>query len=317
MKYSLSKMMKIFYTLTLILCCYHMHASDTLRPVSYADTCARKFVPNVGVVPDLVSYIALPPFSGFICGTNSLKSPEKAQKYYGTDTARTLTDIAFWFGQKIQSSSPGQIKGKVYSVHPIKGSPDILLGESMPLPVDSIKTTNILTVVSFTAPLNLPDSFFVALDLTLLSPGDSVALLSTKDSCFSGEQLAWELDSNGVWNPFNDGTIVSSWGLNIDMAIFPVGDFGLNTFIQPKQTPAHDFNFFPNPARDFIYWNCNTCRAKKTEVLMYDMQGRLVFSKTTNEFENEIEFSNLKNGMYLIRFISGNRQFYSRLMIQH
>ena len=83
--------MKITVALVIVLSAIaSLHASDTLRPVSFADTCARKFVPNVGVVPDLVIYVYTPQggFGGYICGNNDLNIPVKAQKYYFPHTGR-------------------------------------------------------------------------------------------------------------------------------------------------------------------------------------------------------------------------------------
>lgn len=284
-------------------------AGDTLRPVSFADSCALKLVPNAGYVPDLVTYKTQ--LGGFVCGNSVLNTPEKAQKYYWTDSSKTLTAIAFWFGQKIQSNTPGQIRAKVYRVNPQTGAPSDLIATSPTKPMNAIDTSDNLTVLNLASSVVLPDTFFVALDLSLLSPGDSAGLLSTRDGCFSGEQLAWEQDSTGAWVPFNDGTSITSWGLDIDMAIFPMGDFGLHTGAPPILESS--ISVFPNPAREKLFIQTN---GKPADVWISDCSGRLVYSahvnRSTFTHEIEVDTRNLRSGIYFLgmksEFISAVRK---------
>jgi len=281
-------------------------ANDTIKPVSYSDTCALD-----GAIPKLVTYKTQ--LGGYICGNSVLNTPEKAQKYYWSDSAKTLTAVAFWFGQKMQAPFPGLIKAKVYRVNPSTGAPAALLAESSMYSVGNIDTSDNLTVLNFSSPVMLPDTFFVALDLTLLSPGDSIGLLSTRDGCYSGEQLAWEKDSTGVWVPFNDGTSITSWGLDIDMAIFPVGDFGLHTTVEPiDESPA---KVFPNPASDKIIIELQNENAFLIRVA--DMQGKFVYENNFLPREQRIELNtiNFTPGIYFLEITSAKKTSAQKIII--
>lgn len=285
-------MMRIFFILLALLPALRALCSDTIRPVSFSDTCAL-----AGNLPDLVTYKTQ--LGGYICGNNALNTPEKAQKYYWADSAKMLTAVAFWFGQKMQAPFPGLVRAKAYAVNAGTGAPGALLGESNLLSVGNIDTSDNLTVLSFANPVSLPDTFFVALDLSLLNVGDSVGLLSTRDACFSGEQLAWEKDSLGAWIPMNDGTSITSWGLDIDMAIFPVGDFGLHTGI-----PGSGMNVpvvYPNPASDKIKVNWAQEEVGPVTLHFFDMQGRMVCErKLTERSGMEMDVRAFIPGMYFL-----------------
>lgn len=284
-------------------------ASDTLKPASYADTCALN-----GNIPDLVTYKT--PLGGFICGNNALNTPEKAQKYFWNDSARTLTAVAFWFGQKQQAVFPGNIRAKVYRAHPLTGSPTLLLGESTLESVGNIDTSDQLSVLSFTNSILLPDTFFVALDLSLLSPGDSIGLLSTRDGCYSGEQLAWEKDSAGAWTPLNDGTAITSWGLDIDMAIFPVGDFGLHTGMSIPQRKST--SVFPNPAREKIFVDLQNEPGSFFCVELFDLQGQVQYKKFFHvKARIEIETMLFNPGAYFLTVKSEKLNSVQKIMILH
>lgn len=283
-------------------------ASDTIKPVSYSDTCAL-----VGNIPNLVTYKTQ--LGGYICGNSVLNTPEKAQKYYWNDSAKTLTAVAFWFGQKIQAPFPGLIKAKVYRVNPSSGSPAALLAESSMYSVGNIDTSDNVTVLNFSSPTLLPDTFFVALDLALLAPGDSIGLLSTRDGCYSGEQLAWEKDSTGAWVPFNDGTSITSWGLDIDMAIFPVGDFGLHTAVEA----VYESNVlvYPNPASEKIMIDLQKENQNSLSIQMLDLQGRALYTRDSNKQveQIEIETTDFTPGIYFLEIRSAQKTSVQKIVI--
>ena len=291
-----------------LLCARLVFASDTIKPVSYSDTCAL-----VGTLPNLVTYKTQ--LGGYICGNNVLNTPEKAQKYYWSDSSKTLTAVAFWFGQKMQAPFPGLIKAKVYRVNPASGKPSVLLGESMAGSVGNIDTSDNLTVLPLANALTLPDTFFLALDLSLLTPGDSIGLLSTRDGCFSGEQLAWEMDSTGAWVPFNDGTSITSWGLDIDMAIFPVGDFGLHTAVELIQ--ESDVLVYPNPASEKIVIDLQKEKGNTLSIQLRDLQGRALYARelSNQEKQIQIETTRFTPGIYFLEIRSAQKTSAQKIVI--
>lgn len=284
-------MFRFVFVLVLVSFTLRTVASDTLRPVSFSDSCAL-----TGIFPDLVTYKT--PLGGFICGNNVLNTSEKAQKYYWTDSLKMLSAVAFWFGQKIQAPFPGLIRAKVYRVNAANGSPESLLGESNVFSVGNIDTVNHLSVVFFPAPLALPDTFFVSLDLSLLNPGDTVGLLSTRNGCFSGEQLAWEKDSMGIWVPMNDGTNITSWGLDIDMAIFPIGDFGLHTSAPTLR--KNDMWVYPIPAAEKVRIALGN-ELPLLSLRIVNAHGEIVYQeKEIRKYPHEIAIAAFPPGIYFL-----------------
>lgn len=62
-----------------------------------------------------------------------------------------------------------------------------------------------------------------------------------------------------------------------------------------------DFKIYPNPVSDFLYFN------KKVEtVKLFDIQGKLIISKTINSFN--LNISTLKDGVYILEVLSGKNK---------
>ncbi|GIV35109.1 MAG: hypothetical protein KatS3mg031_2644 [Chitinophagales bacterium] len=294
------------------------HAADTLRPASFADTCARKNIQPVGEVPDLVTYVYTPQsqFAGFICGNSDLNLPVKAQKYATAYNPATLTAIAYWFGEKILTDSFAVIRGMVFAADMLTGAPGTLLAITDSFPATAIDTSNRLTVLPLPSPVLLPDTFFVALDVSGVSGGNYVGLLSTKDGCYSGKQLAWERDSLGNWHPFNDGTTITSWGLNIDMAIFPIGDFGLHTSIERTMPESLQVTLEANHLH--IRFHLQTASA--LTLTLIDRMGRQMWQQQTPQAANGLHqiqtvLPPLSSGLYLLTFAVGGETHVQKIFL--
>lgn len=291
--------------------------SDTLRPASFSDSCAGRTAPGGQYIPDLALYIN--PLGGYICGRSIYGMKTKAQKFY--HKGGKLKQVAFLIHKKTQAIFPGVIRVGVYNVDPITGAPDEILAYSSFYSVGNIKSfvnidsTSNFTIVNFNDTVLLPDTFFIGLDLTLLEAGDlsqgisgdTLGLWSTSDSCFSGEQLAWEEDSNGIWHPFNDGTMFSSWGLDIDMAVFPIGDFGFELVDGLDKIRLREVKIFPNPASEGVFlkgdWNGNV------HIKLLDLAGRTVLEKLIRHDKAGIyslDIRQLEEGLYLYQVHHAN-----------
>ncbi len=73
-------------------------------------------------------------------------------------------------------------------------------------------------------------------------------------------------------------------------------------------------DFFPNPAKDWIYIETNTDNLLVSEIHLYDLQGRLI-NKILPQTPT-ILLGNLPEGLYTIHFISGNNKLIKKLLIR-
>ena len=283
------------------------------------------------LIPDLALFIN--PLGGYICGNSIYKIRTKAQKFYYENGV--LKQVAFLIRKKTQAVFPGVIRAGVYNVDPMTGAPDSLLAHSSFFPVGNIKSfinvdsADNHTIVTFQDSVQLPDTFFVGLDLTFLAPGDSsqgitgdtIGLWSTREGCFSGEQLAWEEDSAGVWHPFNDGTTSSSWGLDIDMAIFPIGNFVSDTIIDGiVQKELVTVNVYPNPADDYVVFK-GDWRQAESQIDLFGIDGETVLTKTVQWDDSGsfiLQTGHLPSGIYLFEISVENdlNRISGKLMIE-
>jgi hypothetical protein len=70
--------------------------------------------------------------------------------------------------------------------------------------------------------------------------------------------------------------------------------------------------FFPNPASDVIFLPKNQ---KITAIQVYDITGKMILTKTSAFFIEELDVSTLANGSYIIRATSDAAIFSSSLII--
>jgi hypothetical protein len=138
------------------------------------------------------------------------------------------------------------------------------------------------------------NQFSVGIDLTMLSAGDTVGLISTSDGDATGSYSAWELTANNEWFTVEHG--VYSWGLEVDLAIFPVID---------ADDPAGVINMrdgllsvYPNPCNDILF--INVTNSDMSQVSIHDLTGRNITDQITIRGKNSIDVSQLNTGFYVI-----------------
>jgi N-formylglutamate amidohydrolase len=78
-----------------------------------------------------------------------------------------------------------------------------------------------------------------------------------------------------------------------------------------EQTFTSKFLLFPNPFENVLYFQ----NSIPTDLIIYDFQGRLVFSKKIGA-EDKIELNQLKNGIYLVRMSSNGKILHTEKLIK-
>jgi hypothetical protein len=92
-----------------------------------------------------------------------------------------------------------------------------------------------------------------------------------------------------------------------------VNDQGGCETLSVNSVDAETFNMYPNPTENVL--NINT-KASNAELEIYNITGKIVFTKTLVQGKNSINVSNLPSGIYLTRFISENKVDTKKLIIQ-
>ena len=73
-----------------------------------------------------------------------------------------------------------------------------------------------------------------------------------------------------------------------------------------------NINVYPNPAKDFININIDVLTPNKTEIAVFDVLGRNVYSKSlgnlnVGEITVNINTEKLKSGLYYIHVLNNNK----------
>jgi len=76
-----------------------------------------------------------------------------------------------------------------------------------------------------------------------------------------------------------------------------------------------DVNIFPNPVQEVLSINCKSNVIKSIQI--FDILGKLVFQTNENNTIQEINMTNWDNGIYWLKILNDENQFYSQKIIKH
>jgi hypothetical protein len=142
-----------------------------------------------------------------------------------------------------------------------------------------------------------------------LSSVGSITIIGNNIFAGTFDGLFLSTDNGSSWTGVNNGLSGSGLSVN-EIAISgsyifagtyngiwkrALSEIGVITGI--NKTETSNVKIYPNPSNNFLVVNGLTETAK---VSIYDSQGKLIMIK--NIFENQIDISNLKTGIYTIKF---------------
>lgn len=141
------------------------------------------------------------------------------------------------------------------------------------------------------------NAFSIGIDMTQMNPMDTVGLMSTSDGDAMGSINAWEYTAGNTW--FSVSESAFSWGLDVDLAIFPLID---------KQDPVGIDEFgqagawlYPNPATDYVSISYDQNIVTLVQVL--DSQGKLVLQQVPSEVNGKLDIADWATGIYTVRVV--------------
>ena len=250
------------------------------------------------------------PNGGFAFGNNGYGDVAKAQSF-DKGNAVALKKVLLEFGEVVFGS--GDVNSAInvnvynnYGVGIVVGSgvlqdsiaPDSIIAQ-MSIPVSQLLDDGSFTIADFTSEnVLLSDDFSVGIDFSLLAAGDTVGLNSTTDGDANGSNNAWELTSDSVW--FQVAESAYSWGLEVQLAIFPVVELDAPASIREQSISV---SISPNPSSDFL--NIRFAKNGQYEIQLMDASGRKVLSANSNNSLSTIDISLLNAGLYILSVSDG------------
>jgi len=256
------------------------------------------------------------PNGGFVSGNNGYNDTEKLQLFNHFQNY-SIKGVLVWFGRKIQTSGDDESAITLFVKHTdstassippfIKGTSDSLLASKSFL-LNTIVASNLppvgLNYLEFDSPVLIRDGYSVGIGLSSLSSGDTIAIYSSSNGDPNFSRRSWER-WDGIY-----GTILDSWDLNIDLAIFPVVDCELNSILSQSNV-IEPLKVYPNPASDRI--TVSGFGNKPCKLIIYDQQGKMVRSLQISNFTSEtsIDISRFSNGQYYILVENDVKKFFS------
>jgi hypothetical protein len=279
---------------------------------------------NAQIANDTVGYTSKAdtlyssPNGGFVSGVNGYGDREKLQVYI---PVRPFSIIGYIFATGFKSapsanpSSRVCLKVKRFDATSTPTAPFSIgpkeTKDSVFIPFNSITAAaefeNSLNSGVFSNPILINSSYTIGLNFDSLAAQDTLAVYTTPDDSALIYGRSWELWNNRYQR------IGDTWGLNVDLAIFPIIDTLLNGI---KILPLVESNVFPVPATELVTVSLLE-NIGKASVMVLDMTGKMVHYQILedNITHFQINTSSFRSGKYIIRINGKERMSVSPLLI--
>lgn len=254
--------------------------------------------------------------AGMLVGNNSYGETEAAQRYAFTGSG-TIGEVLVMYGHV--TGTTGTTAAKVYSITAKK--PGTVLGTSGTVTLANITTTG-YTSYTFSPTVSVTTNFAVASVFpTTAAAGDTVAVVSTKETCHSVDSLSYmKIPNYGGWlfaNQLLNVTIPRDTSL--DLVILPVVNVttGINEY--PNNNGLTLMGTFPNPARDFINLRYRLEEQSAVSIEIFDLTGRIIEKSSENlsagEHNIKVSLKDLSAGNYYYTIKTGKTQLTSKFAV--
>ncbi|WP_127846678.1 S8 family serine peptidase [Psychroflexus aestuariivivens] len=90
---------------------------------------------------------------------------------------------------------------------------------------------------------------------------------------------------------------------------------GAEDVLSNENFNSESFYVYPNPVKDNLYFGGNTMNSQNLDVTIYNIQGKMVFSKS-EFYGDKLDLSSLKTGVYLLRMTSDNNVFSKKIIVE-
>ena len=240
------------------------------------------------------------PSGGYVTGINGFNDREKAQ-VFKMDTVYGITEILFLFGGKTYSGDTSSTLyvnlyktngiGRTLLSNSAVGAPGDLISQ-LPFPFSAVDTAGFASL-PLLWPITVDTDFAVSISFWDLTEGDTIGLFSGYNGQADSSQLSWEKLNTGTWS-----TLLRSWPLDADLAIFPVIDYQYTGLIENK---LPDCFVYPNPSSDYLKVVPFKSGNKGIAYLL-NAEGKIMLQQAFNPQEKSYSFDiqNLPGGFYTL-----------------
>mgnify|MGYP000898286063 CR=1 FL=1 len=251
--------------------------------------------------------------SGYVSGNNTFGDLAKASYFTEYESGRLLTGAIFDFAiAKRSLTNDIKVYFKMWKNDGVEGKPGTAVDSvgvnisDLVADVEQFKPT----MIFFESQIALDGPFYLGVVLPQIF-GDTLALFTNYDDD-PPVGNGWEQNADGSWYSYNDG---QSWGLNIDNAIFPIVCEA--TGVEEQVNDPICF-VFPNPADDELIVVTDISLHIQAKISLYDVSGQRVMETfQMGQPSVVIHTGHLKNGLYLLKFVTDDKTFSHKVLIHH
>ena len=243
---------------------------------------------------------------GYVSGTNGYGDLAKAQAYTPVNSTSYISDIIVMFGDIITTS--GDPNSRVAFVIYDMDGPGTTTGGTVTtapgtiLVAGSVAVTQLITtgpmLIGMPSTVTVTGPYAVGVDFSLLTAGDSVAVVSTSDGDAGNSERSWEQLSDGTWI-----TLLESWPLDVDLTLVPIECDQLPVGIA-TQVEANEFYIFPNPANNVLNVVSGSDLSNTSVLSIIDISGQVISQTILTNRQSAIDVSQLAAGIYFAKLSS-------------
>lgn len=247
---------------------------------------------------------------GFISGNNAYGDLAKAESYTPVNSTSYISDIIVYIGDIVSTSGDPNSRlafviydmdGTGTSTTGTVAAPGTILGAGS-VALSLLSSANpILIGMPSTVTVNSP--YAVGVDFSLLSAGDSVAIVTTSDGDAGNSERSWEQWSDNSWHTFLEP---NSWEYDVDLVLIPIECDQLPVGIA-TQVEANEFYIFPNPANNVLNVVSGSDLSNTSTLSVIDVSGQLISETTLTNKQTALDVSQLAAGIYFAKLTTESK----------
>ncbi len=246
---------------------------------------------------------------GYVSGTNGYGDLAKAQAYTPVNSTSYISDIIVMFGD-ITTTSGDPNSRVAFVIYDMDGPGTTTGGTVTTAPgnilvAGSVAVTQLITsgpmLIGMPSTVTVTGPYAVGVDFSLLSAGDSVAVVSTSDGDAGNSERSWEQLSDGSWI-----TLLESWPLDIDFTLVPIECDQLPVGIETK-VEANEFYIFPNPTNNVLNVVSGSDLSNTSTLSIIDISGQHISETTLTNKQTAIDVSQLAAGIYFAKLTTDSK----------
>jgi hypothetical protein len=165
-------------------------------------------------------------------------------------------------------------------------------------------STNTLTIA---APANSTATFNITSNISWTAVSSQSWLVLSSNNGTGNSTMAIAATENPTTVPRTATITVSGTGATTQTITVTQegGTIGINN------NAGKEFEIYPNPVNDFLYFKANHLLTNEVKVNIYSIDGRLL--KYTG-FMESIDMSSMKNGIYIIKITSNSATYQFKIV---